>query len=45
MDANKFMTEYDRMCKNYNDCPECPLFRELVVYIGHQLTTQKCIPK
>lgn len=25
MDANKFLNEYDRMCKSYDDCPECPL--------------------
>ena len=25
MDANKFLNEYDRMCKSYDDCPERPL--------------------
>lgn len=25
MDANKFMTEYKRMCANYDRCSDCPL--------------------
>lgn len=26
MDANKFMTEYQRMCTSYDSCLDCPLY-------------------
>lgn len=28
MDANKFMTEYQRMCNSYTRCADCPLFAD-----------------
>lgn len=28
MDANKFMTQYKRMCASYTTCIDCPLFKE-----------------
>lgn len=28
MDANKFMTEYQRMCASYAQCIDCPLGKE-----------------
>lgn len=28
MDANKFMTEYQRMCTSYARCADCPLYAD-----------------
>ena len=28
MDANKFMTEYQRMCNSYTRCADCPLYAD-----------------
>lgn len=28
MDANKFMTEYRRMCTSYDRCADCPLYAD-----------------
>lgn len=28
MDANKFMTEYQRMCASYTGCRDCPLYTD-----------------
>lgn len=28
MDANKFMTEYHRMCASYDICADCPLYAD-----------------
>lgn len=28
MDANKFMTEYQRMCTSYDRCADCPLYAD-----------------
>lgn len=28
MDANKFMTEYQRMCTSYDHCVDCPLYAD-----------------
>ena len=28
MDANKFMTEYQRMCASYTCCRDCPLYTD-----------------
>lgn len=28
MDANKFMTEYQRMCTSYVRCADCPLYAD-----------------
>lgn len=28
MDANKFMTEYQRMCTSYERCADCPLYAD-----------------
>lgn len=28
MDANKFMSEYQRMCTSYDRCADCPLYAD-----------------